>query len=91
MDDLVNRMLERAKLLRSSYDAHVAVELEEAVRRIEMLEAALRTIDNMIPKDSTNLSAMAMVAGDIAECALNGKWPAFGVIPRIALQENKDA
>jgi hypothetical protein len=63
---------------------------EEAASRIEELEAALRTIDNAIPKNDPILPAICLIAGDIAEGALNGTWPAFGVIPRAALGEKKD-
>ena len=59
-------------------------ELTEAANRFELLLAALRTIDNMIPKDTANLSVMEIMAGDVAEGALNGTWPAFGIMPRAA-------
>jgi len=58
---------------------------DEAADRIELLEAALRTIDNAIPKNDPTLPAICLIAGDIAEGALNGTWPAFGVMPRAAL------
>jgi hypothetical protein len=64
--------------------------LKEAADRIELLEAALRTIDNAIPKNDPTLPAICLIAGDIAEAALNGTWPAFGVMPRTALKEKKD-
>jgi hypothetical protein len=63
--------------------------MDQAANRIEQLEAALRTIDNAIPKNDPTLPAICLVAGDVAEGALNGTWPAFGVMPRAAL-EGKD-
>ena len=75
-DDLVKR------LRRYPYDF-----TKEAADRIELLEAALRTIDNAIPKNDPMAPAIFLVAGDIAEAALNGTWPAFGVMPRAALME----
>ena len=64
--------------------------LHEAVDRIDALEAALQTIDNAIPKNDPTLPAICLIAGDIAEGALNGTWPAFGVMPRAALEEKTD-
>jgi hypothetical protein len=58
--------------------------------RIEELEAALRAIDNAIPKNDPTLPAICLIAGDIAEGALNGTWPAFGVMPRTALRGKTD-
>jgi hypothetical protein len=84
-DDLV-------KLLRvgPTCDSFESMEtMTEAADRIEQLEAALRTIDNAIPKNDPTLPAICLVAGDVAEGALNGTWPAFGVMPRAAL-EGKD-
>ena len=78
-DDLVKR------LRRYPYDF-----TKEAADRIELLEAALRTIDNAIPKNDPTLPAICLIAGDIAEGALNGTWPAFGVMPRAALMEKTD-
>ena len=63
--------------------------MSDQAKRIERLEAALRTIDNAIPKNDPTLPAICLVAGDVAEGALNGTWPAFGVMPRAAL-EGKD-
>jgi hypothetical protein len=62
----------------------------EAADEIERLRAALRTIDSAIPKNNPTLPAICLVAGDVAESALNGTWSAFGVMPRAAL-EGKDA
>lgn len=62
----------------------------EAADRIEQLEAALRTIDNAIPKNDPTLPAICLIAGDIAEGALNGTWPAFGVMPRAALATGRE-
>jgi len=84
-DDLV----ERLQLEAMCSDYHVD-ELNEAADRIELLEAALRAIDNAIPKNDPTLPAICLIAGDIAEGALNGTWPAFGVMPRTALRGKKD-
>ena len=50
---------------------------------IERLRGALRTIDSLIPKtkEITDFPYWAAIAGDIAEGALNGTWPAYGVMP----------
>ena len=70
-----------------SYNAkNMEEKLSLASARIEKLEAALRTIDNAIPKNDPTLPAICLIAGDIAEGVLNGTWPAFGVIPRAALK-----
>jgi hypothetical protein len=85
-DDLVARLRDMCGKFgvlysRDIYDTDVA----EAADRIEQLEAALRTIDNAIPKNDPTLPAICLIAGDIAEGALNGTWPAFGVMPRAVL------
>jgi len=82
-DDLVQWLRE------TQDELYGAVRCAEAADRIEQLEAALRTIDNAIPKNDPTLPAICLVAGDVAEGALNGTWPAFGVMPRAAL-EGKD-
>lgn len=53
---------------------------------IERLRGALRTIDDLIPKSKeiTDFPYWMAVAGDVAESALNGTWPAYGVIPASA-------
>ena len=83
-DDLVTRLRDSSR-----YDSRLLMR-EAAADRIELLEAALRTIDNAIPKNDPTLPAICLIAGDIAEGALNGTWPAFGVIPRAALMEKKN-
>lgn len=83
-DDLVKRLREAA--LDYYYEDIIAA----AADRIELLEAALRAIDNAIPKNDPTLPAICLIAGDIAEGALNGTWPAFGVMPRTALRGEKD-
>lgn len=80
-DDLVKRLREAA--LDYYYEDIIAA----AADRIELLEAALQAIDNAIPKNDPTLPAICLIAGDIAEGALNGTWPAFGVMPRTALKE----
>jgi ribosomal protein S2 len=76
-DDLVKR-------LRGYCDGNNDL-MDAAADRIEELEAALRAIDNAIPKNDPTLPAICLIAGDIAEGALNGTWPAFGVMPRAVL------
>jgi len=85
--------LEKYKSLHSQCDKaslevekNLVVQLRDAHKRIKLLEAALRTIDNAIPKNDPTLPAICLVAGDVAESALNGTWPAFGVMPRAALE-----
>ena len=58
----------------------------EAADEIERLRGALRTIDDLIPKSKeiTDFPYWMAVAGDVAESALNGTWPAYGVIPASA-------
>lgn len=55
----------------------------EAADEIERLRGALRTIDSLIPKtkEITDFPYWVAIAGDIAEGALNGTWPAYGVMP----------
>jgi hypothetical protein len=81
-DDLVKRLRYDAKKLADDICG-------EAADRIELLEAALRAIDNAIPKNDPTLPAICLIAGDIAEGVLNGTWPAFGVMPRAALEGKK--
>ena len=77
-DDLVRRLRKLSPWSETGWFAT----LNEAADRIEKLEAALRAIDNAIPKNDPTLPAICLIAGDIAEGALNGTWPAFGVMPR---------
>jgi hypothetical protein len=88
-DDLVKRLQWSAfKFCGKGEQENLASDaMSEAADRIELLEAALRTIDNAIPKNDPMAPAIFLVAGDIAEAALNGTWPAFGVMPRAALGE----
>ena len=60
-----------------------------AADEIERLRGALRTIDNLIPKtkEITDFPHWAAIAGDIAEGALNGTWPAYGVMPAPAKEK----
>ena len=85
---MTDNLVTRLELLAICTDYHAA-ELNEAVSRIKILEAALRTIDNAIPKNDLSLPATCLIAGDIAEGVLNGTWPAFGVMPRAALEGKK--
>ena len=61
----------------------------EAADEIERLRGALRTIDGLIPKtkEITDFPYWAAIAGDIAEGALNGTWPAYGVMPAPAKEK----
>ena len=56
---------------------------------IERLRGALRTIDGLIPKtpEITAFPHWGAIAGDIAEGALNGTWPAYGVMPAPAKEK----
>ena len=56
---------------------------------IERLRGALRSIDNLIPKtkEITGLPYCMAIAGDIAESALNGTWPAYGIMPAPAKEK----
>jgi hypothetical protein len=84
-DDLVERLRELNTFEWHARPATTKETCFAAADRIEQLEAALRTIDNAIPKNDPTLPAICLIAGDIAEGALNGTWPAFGVMPRAAL------
>lgn len=55
----------------------------DAANEIERLRGALRAIDSLIPKtkEITDFPYWMAIAGDIAEGALNGTWPAYGVMP----------
>ena len=86
-DDLVKRLRDEVN---KTYGTHPCGLMNEASTRIELLEAALQTIDNAIPKNDPTLPAICLVVGDVAESALNGTWPAFGVIPRAALEGKDD-
>ena len=61
----------------------------KAADEIERLRGALRAIDSLIPKteEITDFPYWAAIAGDIAEGALNGTWPAFGVMPTPAKEK----
>lgn len=61
----------------------------EGLRELERLTGALRTIDKLIPKtkDITTLPHWVAIAGDVAEGALNGTWPAYGVMPESAKED----
>jgi len=63
--------------------------LSEAANEIERLRGALRTIDSLIPKtkEITDFPYWVAIAGDIAEGALNGTWPAYGVMPAPAKEK----
>lgn len=60
-----------------------SVEMEKEIAR---LRGALRTIDRLIPKSKAiaTLPLWVATAGDVAEGALNGTWPAYGILPESA-------
>ena len=62
----------------------------EAADEIERLRGALRTINGLIPKtkEMTAFPHWGAIAGDIAEGALNGTWPAYGVMPAPAKEKS---
>ena len=71
---------------RDDYQNHV---VWKAANEIERLRGALRTINSLIPK-TTEITAFphwVAIAGDIAECALKGTWPAYGVMPESAKEK----
>lgn len=76
--------------LRNASSEHNMYRCEEAADEIERLRGALRTIDSLIPKtkEITDFPYWAAIAGDIAENALNGTWPAYGVMPKLAKEKN---
>ena len=61
----------------------------DAANEIERLRGALKTIDSLIPKtkEITDFPYWVAIAGDIAEGALNGTWPAYGVMPAPAKEK----
>lgn len=63
--------------------------MNEAANQIERLRGALRTINSLIPKtkEITAFPHWVAIAGDIAEGALNGTWPAYGVMPASAKEK----
>lgn len=85
-DDLIARL----RYLAKDTEAYESKAMSEAADEIERLRAALRIIDNIIPKDDTSIPVFLVVAGDVAEAALNGTWPAFGVMPRAALATGRE-
>ena len=72
-----------------NYDSTLA---KNAADEIERLRGALRTIDNLVPKTKEIIDFPYWVAivGDIAENALNGTWPAYGVMPESAKEKNNE-
>ena len=73
----------------SSIGERAADEIERLEQEIERLRGALRTIDGLIPKtpEITAFPHWGAIAGDIAEGALNGTWPAYGVMPAPAKEK----
>lgn len=62
---------------------------QEAADEIERLRGALRTIDSLVPKteEIADFPYWMAIVGDIAEGALNGTWPAYGVMPASAKEK----
>jgi len=59
---------------------------DEAADRIELLEGILkRAVDGYVQANSVETLNFDWL--DDAEGALNGTWPAFGVMPRTALKD----
>ena len=69
----------------------IPVETErcDALEENERLRGALRTINSFIPKtkEITAFPHWVAIAGDIAEGALNGTWPAYRVMPAPAKEK----
>ena len=61
----------------------------DALEENERLRGALRTINSFIPKtkEITAFPHWVAIAGDIAEGALNGTWPAYRVMPAPAKEK----
>lgn len=66
-----------------------ADEIEKLREERNRLRGALRTINGLIPKtkEMTAFPHWVAIAGDIAEGALNGTWPAYGVMPAPAKEK----
>lgn len=76
-------MMDIVDWLRYAASEHNMYRCYEAADEIERLRCSLRTIDNLVPKTKEIIDFPYWVAivGDIAENALNGTWPAYGVMP----------
>lgn len=78
---------------RDDYQNHVvwkaADEIELLRKERDGLRSALRTINSFLPKtkEITAFPHWVAIAGDIAEGALNGTWPAYGVMPALAKEK----
>jgi hypothetical protein len=89
--DIVDRL--RTIMDPPNYETSLAFEAADEIERleqeIERLRGALRTIDGLIPKtpEITAFPHWGSIAGDIAEGALNGTWPAYGVMPAPAKEK----
>jgi hypothetical protein len=75
----------------SSIGERAADEIERLEQEIERLRGALRTIDSLVPKteEIADFPYWMAIVGDIAEGALNGTWPAYGVMPALAKETIK--
>jgi len=85
-------MMDIVDWLRYAASEHNMYRCDEAADEIERLRGALRTIDNLVPKTKEIIDFPYWVAivGDIAESALNGTWPAYGVMPDSAKERNNE-
>ena len=81
--DIVERLRQEISGYTDSEIEKAEKDMREAANEIERLRGALRTIDSLIPKtkEITDFPYWMAIAGDIAEGALNGTWPAYGVMP----------
>jgi hypothetical protein len=84
--DIVERLRNGDTTVKINADGSIKYIKDEAADEIERLRGALRTIDNLVPKtkEITDLPYWVAIVGDIAESALNGTWPAYGVMPESA-------
>ena len=75
--------------VRPSLAFEAANEIELLRKERDGLRSALRTINSFIPKtkEITAFPHWVAIAGDIAEGALNGTWPAYGVMPAPAKEK----
>ena len=90
MMDIVERLRKSANTIykQDGYTFRLGLQ-NEAANEIERLRGALRSIDNLIPKtkEIVGLPYCMAIAGDIAESALNGTWPAYGIMPAPAKEK----
>ena len=73
----------------SGIGERAADEIELLRKERDGLRSALRTINGLIPKtkETPAFPHWGAIAGDIAEGALNGTWPAYRVMPAPAKEK----